>query len=178
MKDFLSGFFSCLALFLVLLVLLYAAQSCQGAEAGACWVRSTDPRAAGYALYVAGASTNRYACGSVTNYTVTNLAPGATYTFWATAYDAAGVEGEPSNRVPWTAPNRLVVVSEASDVSGPWYQKFSSPSYPTNQTFELVVFDLVSPQNGAVVILKVDGQEWWRETSADVRRFYRLTTNP
>jgi hypothetical protein len=64
------------------------------------WSPSPDNTVVGYNLYygeVVGTLTNKLNAGPALTATVTNLSAGVTYFFFATAYDASGVESEPSN---------------------------------------------------------------------------------
>jgi hypothetical protein len=76
------------------------------------WQPSTDASVVGYNVYYGGASetyTNKISAGSAMSAVVSNLVPGATYYFAATAYDSTGLESPFSNEasyaVPLTAPN-------------------------------------------------------------------------
>src|SRR6516164_2636534 len=66
------------------------------------WDPSTDPTVVGYFLYYGNQSGNfshSINAGSATSATVTDLIPGQTYYFVATAYNAAGIQSVPSNQV-------------------------------------------------------------------------------
>jgi len=66
------------------------------------WNASTSAGVIGYRLYYGGASgsyTNVIEVGNVTSNTVAGLAPGATYFFAVTAYDANGNESAYSNEI-------------------------------------------------------------------------------
>lgn len=81
------------------------------------WSPSPDSSVVGYNLYygdVAGTLTNKMNVGPALTATVTNLQVDVTYFFFATAYDASGVESEPSNFITYTvgaAPAPLVSLS-------------------------------------------------------------------
>jgi hypothetical protein len=71
------------------------------------WDPSPDAWVAGYAIHYGTASSNwtvRIDVGNVTSCTITNLTPGTTYYFVATAYAADGQESLPSNEVAYTVP--------------------------------------------------------------------------
>lgn len=71
------------------------------------WDPSPDAWVAGYAIHYGTASSNytvRVDVGNATTCTITNLTPGATYYFVATAYTADGQESLPSNEVSYTVP--------------------------------------------------------------------------
>lgn len=66
------------------------------------WDPSPDPTVVGYFLYYGNQSGNfshSINAGSATSATVTDLTPGQTYYFVATAYNAAGIQSVPSNQV-------------------------------------------------------------------------------
>src|SRR5205085_7771374 len=66
------------------------------------WDPNTESDLAGYKVYIGTASgvyTTTIDVGNVTTYTVTGLAPGATYYFVVTAYDTGGLESGFSNEV-------------------------------------------------------------------------------
>lgn len=76
--------------------------------AGFTWIPSSDPLVAGYKIYY-GPSSHNYTSvaieGNVTNATLTGLAPGATYFFAATSFDADGNESDYSNEATYTVPD-------------------------------------------------------------------------
>ncbi len=76
------------------------------------WLKSLDPTAVGYRIYVGPSTrlyTNSYAVGNVTNATLTGLKFNQTYFFAATAYNATGEESIFSNEVMATATMNLVL---------------------------------------------------------------------
>lgn len=69
------------------------------------WDASPSGVIAGYYLYygvVGGTQTNRVDAGNALMASVTNLAAGTTYFFFATAYAASGLESDPSNLITYT----------------------------------------------------------------------------
>ena len=71
------------------------------------WDPSPDAWVSGYALHYGTASSNytiRIDVGNATSCTITNLTPGVTYYFVATAYATDGQESLPSNEVAYTVP--------------------------------------------------------------------------
>ena len=69
------------------------------------WSPSPDATVTGYKLYhgeVSGTQTNKLDVGTALTATLANLRAGATYFFFATAYDANGTESVPSNFVTYT----------------------------------------------------------------------------
>lgn len=97
------------------------------------WSPSPDGSVTGYALYYGRtfvAPTNRLDVGAGLTATVTNLEPGLTYFFYATAYDSTGVESEPSNLITYTlgptAPSQLIAEAATSrSVSLRWQNNSS-----------------------------------------------------
>lgn len=86
---------------------------------GLAWDPSPDSSVTGYAIYYgksSGVWTTRVDVGNVTNTTITLVADGSTYFFVATAYDANGLESEPSNEVNYTPPNQQPTNSTPSKV--------------------------------------------------------------
>ncbi len=71
------------------------------------WDPSPDAWVAGYAIHYGTTSSNytvRLDLGNHTSATLTNLTPGTTYYFVATAYTSDGQESLPSNEVSYTVP--------------------------------------------------------------------------
>ena len=72
------------------------------------WDPSTDPSVVGYRLYQGGESqvyTNVVDVGAANTTTITGLAPGATYYFALTAYDANDFESAFSGEISYTVPS-------------------------------------------------------------------------
>jgi hypothetical protein len=71
------------------------------------WEPSTDPNVVGYNVYFGGVSetyTNKISAGDATSAVISNLIPGATYYFAATAYDSTGLESPFSNEASYVVP--------------------------------------------------------------------------
>ena len=71
------------------------------------WSPSTDASVVGYNVYFGGVSetyTNEISAGNATSAVVSNLVPGATYYFAATAYDSTGLESPFSNEASYAVP--------------------------------------------------------------------------
>jgi hypothetical protein len=90
------------------------------------WDPSPDAWVAGYALHHGTASGNytvHLDVGNSTSVTVSNLTPGVTYYFVATAYTSDGLESLPSNEVSYLVPftNNLPTIALISPVSGDSY---------------------------------------------------------
>lgn len=84
------------------------------------WDPSPDAWVAGYAIHYGEASGNwtvRVDVGNRTSCTISNLIPGATYYFVATAYAADGQESLPSNEVAYTVPGEVTPPTNAPPVS-------------------------------------------------------------
>jgi fibronectin type 3 domain-containing protein len=121
-----------LLILLACLSLAFAATPAQAAQVQLAWDAPLQadgtpvPNLAGYKLYY-GSQSGQYQTAipvsMATTYTVTNVSPGQTYYFAATAYDTAGTESAFSNEVsmtPGTIPQQqLRVVSvDSQDVVG------------------------------------------------------------
>lgn len=71
------------------------------------WDPSTDPTVVGYNVYTGSQSrtyTNSTDAAADTSITISNLVPGVTYYFAATAYTAAGLESDFSAEASYTVP--------------------------------------------------------------------------
>src|SRR5436190_12505127 len=95
--------------FVILVVLWAGVQLASRADQSVslAWDSSPDTNIVGYAVYFrnsSGAYDSRLDVGTNISTTVTGLAGGLTYFFIATAYDAAGLESEPSNEVTFDVP--------------------------------------------------------------------------
>ena len=71
------------------------------------WLPNSEPDAAGYRIYY-GSPPGEYSqiadVGNVTRATIDGLTPGATYRFYATCYNTAGLESDPSDTVELVIP--------------------------------------------------------------------------
>lgn len=89
----------------VVSLLLWLAGAAQAANVSLAWDASPDATVTGYRIYCSSSNgTVTIDVGAVLTCTVSNLVGGVTYSFYATAYDAFGVESEPSNTVTYTPP--------------------------------------------------------------------------
>jgi hypothetical protein len=86
------------------------------------WDRNSEPDLAGYKMYYG--QTNSPAAvidvGTNNMAVITNLSPGSTYFFYATAYNTAALESQPSERVLYTVPpsaNTQPQLSSIEDVT-------------------------------------------------------------
>lgn len=70
------------------------------------WDPSPGPDVAGYRIYytLTGGDTQVLDVGDVTTASVSELMAGETYSFYATCYNLAGLESEPSNSIEYTVP--------------------------------------------------------------------------
>lgn len=88
-------------------LLLFLSLAAEAATVTLAWDAETDPNVVGYNVYQGNASknyTNMFHAGNVTSLTISNLTPGATYYFAATAYTLAGLESQFSNEAVYNAP--------------------------------------------------------------------------
>ena len=77
------------------------------------WDPSADSTVTGYTLYFGltpSGPTNSVDVGNVTITTITGLTAGTTYFFFVTAYNAAGLESDPSNVIEETPSDNTVPV--------------------------------------------------------------------
>ena len=99
------------------------------------WDRSQDTDIAGYRVYY-GTSSGHYAkvisVGSQTTCTITNLEPGRTYYFVATAYDTNGNESTFSQEIPYTVP---FVDSDGDGMPDDWESLYGLDPF-VNDAFE------------------------------------------
>src|SRR5688572_23909621 len=113
------------------------------------WNKNPEPDVAGYRIYFCpqgGTPTTTLDAGTSTNLVVTGLQEGASYSFFATAYNSAGLESDFSPAINYTVPsaaNNLVVTLERSFSTntahytvffGPQGQSPTSLSIGTNLT--------------------------------------------
>src|ERR1051325_8852031 len=74
-----------------------------GAQITLAWDPNTETDVAGYRIYYSSAAGKRSLdAGNVTSATIPSLSDGTTYTIYATAYTAAGLESGPSSSVTYT----------------------------------------------------------------------------
>lgn len=96
-----------IAFLVMLLTTLFCCESNAAQTVSLAWDASPDTNVVGYAVYygtASGAYDSRLDVGTNTSATVTGLARGLTYFFVATAYDADGLESDPSNEVSFDVP--------------------------------------------------------------------------
>lgn len=99
------------ALGCVLIVFASSNASSMGASVKLAWDASPDPTVEGYFLYhqrsdIPGeAGLTRIDAEDQTEHVAISLQPGATYTFYVTAYNFVEDESEPSNEIVYTVPN-------------------------------------------------------------------------
>ena len=93
--------------FLISVFCLLYSGAAHAASVTLAWDRSQDTDIAGYRVYY-GTSSGHYttmtSVGNNTSCTITNLEPGRTYYFVATAYDTNGHESAFSGEIPYTVP--------------------------------------------------------------------------
>jgi hypothetical protein len=140
MRDFLTGFLTCLFLAALMVVLLFATARCHGASVYLAWDPSPDAAAVGYAVYygqVGVPTPARLDVGNVTNSPAIQLEVRKTYYFFVTAYDAACNESDPSTVLNYTVPDFVrVTVSCSKEIDGTnWMEIFRETSFTTNATW-------------------------------------------
>lgn len=84
------------------------AQSTNALSVTLAWDPNSESDLAGYRIYYTindgVAAPAVIDVGNKTICTITNMLPGTTYIFYATAYNKAGLESAPSESLTWTAP--------------------------------------------------------------------------
>lgn len=100
MKQFQAALLGGIAISAMILNVLSEARA---ESVGLAWKPSPSVGATGYNVYygVSGSFTNKHDAGNVTSTAIHDLAPGHTYFFYATTYDATGDESGPSETVQY-----------------------------------------------------------------------------
>ena len=106
----------------------------EAASVSLAWNPNPEPDVIGYRIYYGPAGetpTTSQDAGTATTATVSNLQEGASYDFYATAYNSAGLESELSSPVSYTVPstanNLLVSWEQSFSVSANTYSIFYGP---------------------------------------------------
>ena len=109
--------------FAVLVSLLLLALSAAAESVTLAWSPSPDSTVTGYFVYygtASGSYTTKVNVLSGSQATINGLTPGVTYYFAATAYNAAGLESDPSNEIYYRPPippqDSVIVVSNWTGV--------------------------------------------------------------
>ena len=112
------------------------------------WDANSEPDLAGYYIYYGetGATPSRLDAGLNTTLTVTGLAAGSTYVFYATAFNTANLESDPSEPVTYTIPGPDPAIA-ATPVLTPAGGTFNAP----------VEVTMSSPTAGARIHYTLDG---------------------
>jgi hypothetical protein len=100
------------------------------------WDPSEDPSVTGYKVYyeeVGSGITNVVDAGESNTVTLTNLAPTLTYRFYVSAYNAEGLESDPSNVLQLTIPLRLATTTISRGAQGQSVLGFSVPAVTGRQ---------------------------------------------
>ena len=161
------------------------------------WNRNPEADIAGYRIYFGpqgGTPTTSQNAGTSTNVVVTGLQEGASYSFYATAYNSAGLESDFSAPVNYTVPssaNNLVVTwersfsSEAANYSmiyGPANQTPTTRNVGTNLTATIsnvvrgVTYEITAEARNAVgqVVTEYDGVSYTIPQSGSVGSVHLL----
>lgn len=116
-------------LFCLMIASLMALTAVRAAELSVAWDANTESDLAGYRVYYRDVNQSNplvVDVGLETLATVTNLMNGITYEFYATAYNTAGLESAPSNKIYYTVPTGLapdiseVFASKIVNNAGKW----------------------------------------------------------
>lgn len=120
----------------------------RAASVSLAWDPNSETNLAGYVIYYGTASgqySNSNNVGNVTNTTVSGLLEGVTYYFVATAYDASGLESDPSNEVSYQVPTAFTPIN------------FRITSLVTNNSSVKINFAWTSSTNSIVKIYALKG---------------------
>lgn len=138
---------------LVCVVCFFLQTAISAAQVTVVWNASPEPNLAGYSISFSTNSTDytKRTVGLTTSTTLSNLVEGETYTIYATAFNSAGLESNPSDPVNYTVP-AAVSLPALPVISG----------QPTNQTVTAGM-----PLNLAVVASGTGLQyQWYRNGGA------------
>jgi hypothetical protein len=152
-----------------------------GASATLIWDPNPEADLAGYYVYFGTNSMDRIQVGKQTTITLSNLVAGSRYTIYATAYNSAGLESEPSESVFYTpavevadpvlsmqAVNGEIVISGSAT---PQQRLFLQAATSLNSPEWITVQTITPGIDGAVRIQLM-------EHLLNPRRFYRLAVAP
>ena len=127
--------------------------------------------------------------GTNTTYIFTNLIPGKTYYFVATAYDTNGIESLPSNEVSYTVPPPTIVIYLGLKLE--WWTNMSyfnkrffnlmSFTNPPNPQFYRTYLLITNRWNNPANIIDLKTRlEWWTNIAYINRQTFDLVsfTNP
>ena len=141
------------------------------------WNASESAEVAGYDVYY-GTNSGNYPSminvGDATSVTITNLAPGVTYYFAATAYDAEGDQSAFSGQISYLVPGLLTRAPGAAPGSAGKMQFSVAPGswYEIQATTDLINWSSIWQSSVATT------NEWMQfadpDTGSYASRFYRL----
>lgn len=147
------------------------------------WDRSPGTNVVGYNFYYgtnSASMTNKLNVGNQASAKLTGFVPQTTYNFTVTAYDAAGVESQPSNVIQYTAPALALPALKASLAVGTSksvqlnFQATAGVNYRIEATEDLKTWTTVLTTNlsaGGSINLKM------MDLSSYKKRFYRIAQN-
>jgi hypothetical protein len=144
------------------------------------WSPSDSPAVAGYDVYY-GTNSGNYPymidAGNATSLTVSNLTPGVTYYFNATAYDAAGDQSGYSGEVSFLVPGILTVTPGATPGSPSLIQFPVAPGhwYEVQASTDLQNWSTIWQTD--VMTSNVWTQFTDPDSASYASRFYRLVLN-
>ncbi len=140
------------------------------------WTPSDDPTVRGYKIYFQNLNSTNVAsldAGAVTLFTLTNLPEASTYSIYATAYDAEGLESDPSNTLQFTVPLGPITTRVTLDPLARPVMTFdieAVPDKPVSLQSSTNLVDwvtLFTSEPGQSLSCQVTN------SSTDVRKFYR-----
>ena len=159
---------------LVLIFCVLNAVRLQAESVTLAWDPNSEADLAGYYVYYGelGAPPTRLEAGLNTSLTVEDLVPGSTYVFYATAFNTANLESDPSDPVTYTVPEEdpggdpgteppIFLVSNDVSTQGNWKGAYG------DQGFQIAGH---ANQPASYASLEVSGaSQWiWGEPSADL----------
>ena len=101
--------------FWCVLLICLSCLTTQSASVALAWDANTEPDIAGYKIYYGSEHPFKVVdAGNLTSITLADLLEGLTYTFYATAYNTAGLESDPSQAITYTVPALAVPPSITS----------------------------------------------------------------
>ena len=173
------GKFWCGSLWLAVNSLLFGAQIPPSPNVTIGWTASPDPTAVGYYVYYGasnGVSANKVDVGTNTLLTFSGLAPGSTYYFEATSYNAARVESIPTTQLAYVVPGGLIVTGLSANSAAITLQFAVAPS----NTYELQVSSDLKSWSTLWTFTNQNSNGWVQYsdpfTNTTQARFYRLVS--
>lgn len=167
----------------IILPIIFALTLAQSfaADVTVAWDSNSEPDLEGYYIYYGTNSMDRVRIGKQTRVTLSDLVAGVPYTIYATAYNTAGVESEPSESIRYTPPLIPTVPTMGMEFQGG--QIAVSGSALPSQSILLQATTALSPAEWVTVQTITPGADGTvrvplTEHLLNPRRFYRLSIAP